>query len=238
MIFVSTLCNYKYIKQSTNNFQAYSELFAPLLSELINLKTPLSLNINGREYNFRVILGHISGDNLSSHDIGGFQLNFSSGKICRFCDIDYKFELKTVNNLLLTDNIIRTPEIYNSQRDETLNDNITTMGLKSDCVFNKLNYFKVTEQFPSDIMHDLLEGVMPKTLYLILKYMHIHKLINIDSLNKNLELINLPKTSNKSKKFKATFFSPKNCIQGTASQKYELFLIFPQLVDICNINML
>ena len=80
-IFVSTLCNYKYIKQSTNNFQAYSELFAPLLSELINLQTPFSLNINGREYNFRVILGHISGDNLSSHDIGGFQLNFSSGKI-------------------------------------------------------------------------------------------------------------------------------------------------------------
>jgi hypothetical protein len=58
---------------------------------------------------------------------------------------------------------------------QTYDDDVTARnaslnGIKEECVFNQLESFKVYENHSVDIMHDLLEGVFPYDLSLILKY--------------------------------------------------------------------
>ena len=44
---------------------------------------------NGQEVKFYAVLCKISGDNLSCHALGGFGQSFNSGRVCRFCIINY-----------------------------------------------------------------------------------------------------------------------------------------------------
>ena len=41
-------------------------------------------------HHFKAGVSGIAGDNLRSHDLGGFRRSFSSGRICRFCMCTYQ----------------------------------------------------------------------------------------------------------------------------------------------------
>lgn len=49
----------------------------------------MQLQINGEHIALRGAIATISGDNLSSHALGGFRCCFSSGKVCRHRLITY-----------------------------------------------------------------------------------------------------------------------------------------------------
>lgn len=108
-------------------------------------------------------------------------------------------------------------------------------GIKHKCTFSELSYFSVPDAFPSDIMHDCLEGVIPRTVELIRKDLYKECLVSIKELNEALVHVKLP-VSDKPNLFSDDFFSSKGKIVGTASQKLELLLVPPQLVDLSTVG--
>jgi hypothetical protein len=65
-------------------------IFKPLIRDIQILETEgLTLHFNGALYKLKGSIATVSGDNLASHQIGGFRQSFSSGKCCRYCLADY-----------------------------------------------------------------------------------------------------------------------------------------------------
>jgi len=118
---------------------------------------------------FKGTLRAIEGDNLGSHNIGGFVENFSrSSYFCIYCEIDRKtFE---------TDPIFRgTKQTVHSHKDhvQSSDGNYTcNRGVKFDSVFNKLNYFHVCQPgLPPCFGHDLFQGIVSSDLALYIKHL-------------------------------------------------------------------
>nr|XP_054928852.1 uncharacterized protein LOC129385774 [Dermacentor andersoni] len=69
-------------KTSTVSKFTLHEVLQPLVNDIRELETN-GINLNGAIIKGSLLL--VSGDNLSSHQLGGFRECFSSGRICRFC---------------------------------------------------------------------------------------------------------------------------------------------------------
>lgn len=86
----------------------------------------------------------ISGDNLGSHNIGGFTENFSrSSYFCRYCEINREAFLADP----LAKGPDRTPQSF-QKHVENLSCNVESRdcgGVKFDSIFNELTYFHVCE---------------------------------------------------------------------------------------------
>ena len=80
---------------------------------------------------------------------------------------------------------IRTKEVYEYHvrkiREDLRNESI--YGIKCDSPFNQLCYYHVTSGLPPDIMHDILEGVAPYEIGLVLKHFCKEGFISYDFLN-------------------------------------------------------
>lgn len=63
----------------------------------------------------------------------------------------------------------------------------TTYGLWRDAVLNELEYFHVTEGLVPDVMHDLLEGVVPLCVKFLLKHFVDMGIVHIHELNRRIE---------------------------------------------------
>ena len=80
-IHLALLFKYKYVKQF-----GYDRLLTPLLSDIQTLETEgIAINVDGKSVRVYGSIVTFSGDNLSSHDLGGFSTCFSSGRVCRQC---------------------------------------------------------------------------------------------------------------------------------------------------------
>lgn len=104
-------------------------------------------------------------------------------------------------------------------------------GVNYTSPFNELNYFDVTQAFPPDIMHDLLEGVIPLVIKLVLSWAHKEKHITIQELNDELQQLSIGQNDKKNKPVQLserTFH--KSGVAGSASQKWLLFRILPFLM--------
>lgn len=161
------------------------------------------------------------GDNLGSHQIGGFNENFSlSQHFCRYCystmselkggDISVK-ELRNINNY---------------KQDVLLYKEGINKGVKRDSCLNLLNFYHVTMPgLPPCIGHDLFEGIVQYDLALALNYLVKRKWFTYQYVNEKLRFIRfehsnfgsgLPKMIKNQKK-----------LPGNASQNYKFLLILP-----------
>ena len=63
----------------------------------------------------------------------------------------------------------------------------TTYGLWRDALLNDLQYFHVTEGLVPDVMHDLLEGVLPLCVKHLLKHFVNTGIISIHEINRRIQ---------------------------------------------------
>ena len=61
-----------------------------------------------------------------------------------------------------------------------------TWGVKTVCPFNVLQAFHCVNGLPSDILHDLMEGVIPEDLLIIIRALAQKGWLSIESYNKTL----------------------------------------------------
>lgn len=224
-IFLAILVKQQFL---TANGVGYEAVLKPLLADLRCLEetgVTVVTDVNGSK-TFKGKLVSISGDNLSAHAIAGFQQHFHAGRICRTCLADYsEISTKFVQN----DFKLRTADMqsYHVHAVEVNVQNATVYGVKGPCSFAQhLHQFDVTKSFPHDIMHDLLEGVLPLTTRLVLA--HFVQAKQLDDVNNVLAQLHLAHANNRPNRLNAASLSSH--ITGTAAQKLELFFLLPRLL--------
>ena len=63
----------------------------------------------------------------------------------------------------------------------------TTFGINRNSVLNTSRYFHVTEGLVPDVMHDVLEGVLPLEVKELIKYLISSKSISLSEINEAVE---------------------------------------------------
>ena len=137
----------------------------------------------------------VCGDNLGVHQMAGFQESFYLGaRPCRYCKAVYA-DFKT--KLAVADTELRTGEEYVEEVRMTEESGFTedaakVHGINGKCVFDELAGFDVTERFPPDVAHDILEGVFPKLITVIMTHLIVNlKLFTVHMLNRILSSFKL-----------------------------------------------
>lgn len=127
-------------------------------------------------------------DNLAAHELGGFKESFSfAHRFCRSC-----LAIKNYSQThFREDDFALRDRISHAQQCSLLNSSdrlrlSVEYGINRQSSLDSLVYFSVVDSLPHDIMHDLLEGVMPYELKLLLRHCTAKSYFRIDSLNQRL----------------------------------------------------
>lgn len=79
-------------------------------------------------------------------------------------------------------------------------ENPSVTGVKGDCCLNSLQYFHITENVCVDVMHDILEGVAPLEIKLMLQqFIYTEKLFTLEQLNDKIARFDYGYNNGKSK---------------------------------------
>lgn len=164
------------------------KILEPLIADLKVLESDgICVQSCDSEYRVRGSLATISADNLGSHQVGGFRQTFSSGKMCRFCMIDFENLSQHVTEEHC---VLRTADRHASHLDGISVDPTlcSTYGVKNASPFNELTYFSVTESLPPDAMHDILEGLCPINVCFVLQCLIKSGKLTAKRFNEKLDL--------------------------------------------------
>lgn len=224
---ICVLVRYCHVKK-----YSYDVILEPLIADLKLLaSTGIQVDIDGIPTTLLGGLATISCDNLSAHSLGGFSCSFNTGRICRFCmclhhEIQYK--------LTESEHVIRTNEVHNYHLSALENGNpkdTITYGVTSKCTFQKLDYFQTCHAFPPDLMHDFLEGVVPRLLKFMLQDFHKDRLCSLTTFNEELDNFKFGAVDDLSRPVqqKKTILAEAS-LCGTACQKLCLFRLLPLII--------
>ena len=205
------------------------ELYGPLMKDLDVLSTQgITISLHGNEITYLAALATFSGDNLSAHSIAGFQTYFNCNRMCRVCMIDHDSIGECFNEEELT---IRSKEVhaYHQEAIAACEANKRIYGVYHSCALQELSYFEVTCSFPPDIMHDLLEGIVPSVVKQVLATLVSERICTLNDINSRLKTA-IDMVDDKPNLLKDSVFKPSGSIIGSASQKWSLFLLLPAIV--------
>ncbi|CAF1610145.1 unnamed protein product, partial [Didymodactylos carnosus] len=164
--------------------EGLSAFWAPVKSDLMSLNDD-GLLVKDEVYKFTS--STVCSDNLAAHRVGGFQCSFSSGRVCRYCLIPYK-ELANISDER-SSVCIRTVDTHNEHvRHVTRFPNDASIyGVKGPSCLLGLPGFHPISSLPPDVMHDLMEGVMPLITSAIFSTIVHDRLMTVKQL---LDLVN------------------------------------------------
>ena len=159
------LCLDKYM----NKF-GWDRILNRLLTDMRDLETKeISVLVNNESKTFVVHLIDSLGDNLGSHQIGGYVENFSkSHYFCRYCEIS---RIKFHKNVF-RERCMRTVDPYNECLQQFGTKNTSVKAIKMDSPLNKLHYFHVAGPgLPPCLDNDIFEVFVKKGMLLAIKYL-------------------------------------------------------------------
>jgi len=230
-IFLAILADYKIIQMKGND---YGVILEPLIKDLrILQETGIMVNVGGVLQNVKGKLVTVSADNLTAHDIAGFQRHFNSGRICRSCFVD---RADIACKYVECDVQMRTAEAHSYHLDGVAVNpkNASVYGVAKQCALAELQVDRnIFGMFPHDIMHDVLEGVIPVTVRLVLlRYLNgdpsQRHHVTLSDLNSAIDSCHLTCASNRPNHLTATAVNTH--LSGSASHKLELFLMLPRIL--------
>lgn len=169
----------------------------------------------------------IAGDNLGSHNIGGFTENFSkSSHFCRYCEID--------RQTFLADPLAKgpdpTPQTF-QKHVEALSCNVeASNGVKFDSIFNERTYFHVCQPgLPPCLGHDLFEAIVSTDLGLYINYLvSKEKLFRYVELNLCINQFKYLGSDAKNKPCEVNLGAGK--LSGYAAQNWCFLRMLPLLI--------
>lgn len=205
----------------------YEQILQPLIRDLCELQcNGISVDSDDQSCLFKGSVITICADNLSAHSLAGFNTCFSQGRICRFCLCHHR---DIGNKTEESECVLRTPDTHRRHLQST--DGKSLYGVTGHCPFDKLPHFEVTESFPPDLMHDILEGVIPQVLKLVLQKLNCEKLVTLEQFNDQLQ--QFPFGQNDIT-HRPVLLKPsalhQGVIPGKAVEKLTLFRLLPFLI--------
>lgn len=161
----------------------FPRILEPLLNDLKTFEVE-GVYIESLGDSVRGSVFAVVADNLAAHGLAGFKESFNSSHVCRFC-------LSSKTNMQTTEVNTGNCELRTRDNHDTLvqalqmdGDHID-YGVKSSCALSDcLAYFHPITGFPPDILHDLLEVIVPVEIALCLKVLISNKYFSLDDLNK------------------------------------------------------
>ena len=167
----------------------YEKILEPVVKQLKQLESEVgvTVNIDREPVQLHAILAMFSADNLGAHSLFGFLESFSANRFCRFCTVN-----KTDSQKLFKCDKLhrRTKAEYNDivSKLHTPNYNSSETGIKKGCVLNELQYFHCIDNIVVDSMHDLLEGVAPYEISLIVQSLIEIGYVTLGEVNEGINL--------------------------------------------------
>lgn len=227
------------IKSSHIKTYGYAKVLKPLIDDLLKLESDegVTVRLGNNFCTMRAILVSLLGDTLAVHDIFGM-LSASANKFCRLCEISRaRLHLGQLGDHFPERTTARTER----QLENVLSKRITpkSCGLKKRCALHALTYFRWPENLVLDPMHDLLEGVVPMVIKLILRSAIRSARITDSEINSRIaafdygetEIAEKPSSNFSSVQLKSKGYS----LSQSASQIWLLFRAFPFIFrDILN----
>ncbi|KAK0132606.1 hypothetical protein N1851_032474 [Merluccius polli] len=168
---------------TSNDAKQYSidAVLCPIVDEIQHLEQE-GIVLNTDEYQgvvkFTVV--QMLGDNLGLNAMLGYNESFSGNHVCRWCKVHR--DIQRVQTVLEPE-LTRTVNTHQTDLDLA---NPSLTGLKRDSVLNRLSFYHVTHNVAPDIMHDILEGVGPYEIKLVLNALIDQKVLSLDQLNYRL----------------------------------------------------
>ena len=180
----------------------------------------------GQTYHFPCELLLAVGDNLGVHQMGGFMEGFTATRSCRFC---------MVSLTDLRDGQLGTPRTsagHNEHVRMVTNDPTLapTYGVKKASVFADVGHFNAIGYFPSDIAHDIFEGVFVTIGTLVLQHCIKEAYFDHDLLNKRVLGHKYVGTDKVDKPCRLGGGPAKVAIKQTFSQSWCLLRMLPLIV--------
>jgi len=226
-IHLAILCKYKHVKAV-----GYNAVLEPLLADVRILETEgIVVEIDSVKHRVFGSVVTLSGDNLTSHALGGFNSSFSYGRVCRQC-MTTKASISGV--LSEEDCVLRTAEghayhVKAVESDSTLS---AVYGVKHASPFAGLSCFDPVTFFPPDVMHDVLEGLMAVIVAVVVKYYVRSGAISVKELNSRIEnfQFGIADRCDKFGPFPLDFVSKDKSVSGKAVEKWCLFRLLPLLL--------
>lgn len=157
-VYLVALCNSNDLK---NDYVSINNIFDVIVNELKALEkhgieTALQTTLKGGLFSMMF-------DNLGANMCLGMVESFNAKHYCRFC-IKKKDECQVIN--VEDEMSMRTRNQYEEIISMIEKCELTdqTFGIKSPCALNQLESFHILTNPSVDLMHDLLEGIVPFTL--------------------------------------------------------------------------
>ena len=180
----------------------------------------------GKNYHFSVQLFIAVGDNLGAHQMGGFMEGFTATRSCRFCMV-------SLADLRLGDmGTLRTITGHNDQVSIVLLDPTMapTYGVKKRSVFDGVGQFSPIGSLPSDVAHDIFEGVLVTIVTLVLQRCIKERYFDQDKLNQRLEGFTYVGSDKADKPCRLGGVGLKVSVKQTFSQAWCLLRLLPLMV--------
>jgi hypothetical protein len=231
-IHLLTLCH----SEDTKKY-GFEPMLMPFLNDLKKLESDegVTIDLPNEKYILRATLAAFCADGLAAHQMFGL-LGPSSRFFCRSCMISREQLLSGE----FREGNPRSKDLFDYQVQQAKDDpqhNPTLTGVRTDCILNKLRYFHCADNHIFDAMHDLLEGICPMEIKLVLHELIVVKgLFTVDLFNSRIALFNYGYFERKNKPSpNFTMNSVRNIndhsIKQKAMQTWCLVRVFPFLIS-------
>lgn len=161
-------------------------------------------------------------DNLGGNDLFGFVKGFRATHYCRICDLSSE---ECSNAICEYPDRVRKIADYDGQLAELQDSKKHVKGVKKACLLNKLKNFHILQNQTVDLMHDVMEGVIPFLLRNLFLYCVIKKILTKDQIVDRIRDFNF---GHLFKNSKPSFFDlDKKNLNQNASQIYCLMVNVP-----------
>jgi len=226
-IHLALLCRHSAVKQV-----GYRKILEPLIADIKILESKgVEIEIEGSKHRIYGSVVTFSGDNLTSHAVGGFTTCFSSGRVCRQCMVT-KLTLPDVH--CETQCTLRTTENhkYHVAAVESDRSLAPVYGVMSQSPLSDLAHFSPIAFFPPDVMHDVLEGMMAVNIGVVVKSLVRRKLITLKAFNETLARFKFGSMdiANKFGPLPLDFVAQNKSLSGKAVEKWTMFRLLALLV--------
>lgn len=175
-------------------------------------------------------IAQVVGDNLGIHGMFGFSEGFTANYFCRIC----KGHREVLRRQVVADSeMLRNRQNYEQ---DLLQANLPETGIKAPTPLNDVMDFHVTKNYAHDIMHDLLEGICPLELKLIVKALVDDGKFTLATLNGRITSFDygFPDSSNKPCGIpQSALQNPDGSAGQNAAQMWCLIRNFPLMIGDC-----